>query len=82
MKHNVICKCPYKVCQECPKYNYDRDGSHTHCWDQVDNEDSDIEPQDMPACGQPLEKHKQCCLCDMPAPDKIEVWEEEFNERT
>lgn len=30
-------------------------GSHTHCWNQGKSL----------ACGIPLEKHKQCCLCDM-----------------
>lgn len=44
--------------------DYERNHSHYHCWDQVNNEDSDIEPQDTPACGQKLEDHKQCCLCD------------------
>lgn len=29
--------------------------SHSHCWDQGGN----------PACGIPLEKHTQCCLCDL-----------------
>lgn len=43
---------------------YERNHSHYHCWEQVDNEDSDKEPQDTPACGQPLKNHKQCCLCD------------------
>ena len=28
--------------------------SHTHCWDNPDN-----------PCGIPLEKHTQCCLCDL-----------------
>jgi hypothetical protein len=28
--------------------------SHTHCWNQ-----------ESPACGIPLEKHTQCCLCDL-----------------
>lgn len=38
--------------------NYDRNGSHTHCWNQGNS----------PACGQKIENHKQCCLCDTPAP--------------
>ncbi len=29
--------------------------SHTHCWDQ----------EQPPACGISLEKHTQCCLCDL-----------------
>jgi len=41
--------------------------SHVHCWNQG-----------TPACGQPLEKHKQCCLCDMPYEPKIEGWRENF----
>jgi len=37
------------------KLNYERNHSHTHCWEQ-----------DHPsACGIPLEKHTQCCLCEM-----------------
>lgn len=32
---------------------YERNYSHTHCWNQK-----------TPACGQPLQNHKQCCLCD------------------
>lgn len=36
--------------------NYERDHSHTHCWKQGKS----------PACGQSLESHKQCCLCDTP----------------
>lgn len=43
-----------------PKKTYNRDYSHTHCWNQGKS----------PACGQPLENHKQCCLCDMPMPKK------------
>lgn len=58
------CGCHFTLAPQ--EYNYDRDGSHYHCWDQVNNEDSDIEPEDTPACGQPLEKHKQCCLCNVP----------------
>lgn len=65
--------------------NYERDYSHYHCWQQVENEDSDIEPQKTPACGQPLEKHTQCCLCDTPAPkseeEKIIKGAEDFANR-
>lgn len=43
------------------KVNYERDYSHVHCWNQ-----------ESPACGQPLEKHKQCCLCDLPSPEIVE----------
>lgn len=32
--------------------------SHSHCWDQ----------KQPPACGIPLKKHTQCCLCDLPLP--------------
>jgi uncharacterized membrane protein len=35
--------------------NYERDYSHSHCWNQSKN----------PTCGQSLESHKQCCLCDL-----------------
>jgi hypothetical protein len=44
--------------------NYERDFSHTHCWNQSGSS----------ACGIPLEKHTQCCLCDTPysqTPDEI-----------
>ena len=36
------------------------DYSHTHCWNQK-----------TPACGIPLEKHTQCCLCDVKVEEKI-----------
>lgn len=35
-------------------FDYNRVG-HSHCWDQ----------KQPSACGIPLEKHTQCCLCDM-----------------
>lgn len=44
------------------KKNYERDFSHSHCWAQGR----------PPACGQPLEKHTQCCLCDTPVPANSE----------
>lgn len=50
--------------------DYERNESHYHCWNQVDNEDNDIEPLETPACGQKLEDHKQCCLCDTPYPQE------------
>lgn len=54
--------------------NYERDYSHSHCWDNKDN-----------PCGIPLEKHTQCCLCDMKSPhpqeDLGEDWEKEFDDR-
>ncbi len=34
--------------------------SHYHCWQQTG--------ENKPACGQPLDKHTQCCLCDLPTP--------------
>ena len=42
--------------------------SHYHCWHQNQH----------PACGIPLENHKQCCLCDTPStPNQTkEGWEE------
>lgn len=42
------------------KMNYEQDYSHTHCWKQ----------EGTPACGIPLEKHVQCCLCDTKKPEK------------
>ncbi len=33
--------------------------SHTHCWNN----------KNLP-CGKPLEKHSQCCLCDMKIPNE------------
>lgn len=50
--------------------NYERDYSHSHCWDNSQN-----------PCGIPLEKHTQCCLCDMKVPnpqDDLENLEKEF----
>lgn len=38
-------------------YNYDHH-SHLHCWAQ----------KQPSACGIPLEKHTQCCLCDITPP--------------
>src|SRR5665213_3088377 len=38
--------------------NYEQDYSHSHCWDQ-----------EVPACGIPKEKHKQCCLCPKWSPE-------------
>lgn len=49
------------------------DHSHTHCWNQK-----------TPACGQTLEAHKQCCLCDAPYEENLkskphlESWAGEF----
>lgn len=34
--------------------------SHSHCWNQ----------NGKPACGIPLGKHTQCCLCDLLTPTK------------
>lgn len=50
------------------KYNYERDGSHLHCWLQ----------KQPSACGQPLEGHKQCCLC----PEKLPIEKEEENHKS
>jgi len=61
-KHNKLCSAcesddPITSCTpSCGKY-YKEDYnhiSHTHCWDN----------KDLP-CGIPLEKHTQCCLCDL-----------------
>lgn len=49
------------------KDNYERDHSHTHCWNQT-----------SPACGQPLEKHTQCCLCSA-VPEKTENIQSDLN---
>lgn len=43
---------------EATEKTYARDYSHSHCWDQ----------KQPSACGIPLEKHTQCCLCDTPLP--------------
>lgn len=45
--------------------------SHSHCWDQ----------KQPSACGIPLEKHKQCCLCDLLMPRPSAGWSERFDER-
>ena len=47
-------------------YNY---LSHTHCWAQYKKHGSS-------ACGIPLEKHTQCCLCDLPVPGEKSVTEQ------
>lgn len=36
--------------------DYERNYSHDHCWKQIGH----------PDCNQPMEAHKQCCLCDTP----------------
>jgi len=49
--------CCYPGCPcHTPVSNYER-VSHTHCWDN----------QPSP-CGIPLDKHTQCCLCDLKVP--------------
>lgn len=51
----IICSLPVDAPQDTsPKKDYERH-SHYHCWDQ----------DQPPACGIPLEKHEQCCLCDL-----------------
>jgi len=47
--------------------NYEQDYSHTHCWLN----------KDLP-CGIPLEKHIQCCLCDMKVPTQEPMEVEEI----
>lgn len=51
--------------------DYERNYSHYHCWHQ----------EQPPACGIPLENHKQCCLCDKEyTPQKKDTsWEERFD---
>lgn len=59
------CNAPIK--EYCPSLThfipepktYARDFSHSHCWNQGGS----------PACGQSLESHKQCCLCDTVFPE-------------
>lgn len=46
-----------------PPNNYERNGSHIHCWNQGKS----------PACGIPLEKHTQCCLCEIRSPTPCPV---------
>lgn len=48
--------------------NYERI-SHFHCWKQ----------KQPSACGIPLEKHEQCCLCDLKVPTTPD-WESRFDE--
>lgn len=50
--------------------DYERNHSHYHCWHQ----------DQPPACGIPLEKHTQCCLCDTPFQEEKTTteWEKEF----
>ena len=40
--------------------NYERNYSHTHCWN---NEQKNL--GGVPPCGIKVEKHTQCCLCDL-----------------
>jgi len=51
--------------------------SHTHCWNNGGNDG-------IPPCGIPMEKHEQCCLCDLKMPNKthtdVEGIVEEFTE--
>jgi hypothetical protein len=56
-----------KMLGEKAHIDYERNYSHYHCWDQ----------SKPPACGQKLEDHKQCCLCDTPTPT-TDSWEEEL----
>lgn len=53
---------------------YERNHSHYHCWEQYKYE---FGTELNPACGQPIENHKQCCLCDTkfeaPAPTHYKV---------
>ena len=51
--------------EEDTKLNYERDYSHTHCWN---NEQRNL--GGIPPCGQKLEDHKQCCLCDLKYPQQ------------
>ncbi len=46
------------VLNKYPREDYDRNFSHFHCWQQGKS----------PACGQLLENHVQCCLCDTKKP--------------
>ncbi len=42
-----------------PDKNYERDHSHYHCWQNA--------PKPSP-CGQKIEDHVQCCLCELKPP--------------
>lgn len=46
---------------------------HFHCWQQ-------FQDHGFAACGIPLEKHTQCCLCDM-KPPPTESWAESKDEK-
>ena len=50
--------------------DYERNHSHYHCWNQ----------DQPPACGQKLENHKQCCLCDTPTPSLEKECEHKMRE--
>lgn len=53
-KADLCKKCAEKCIEQSKDINYEQDHSHIHCWNQGTST----------ACGQPLEKHTQCCLCD------------------
>lgn len=57
-KVGFICISCGKPCSTEQPKTYARDYSHIHCFDQ----------KGQPPCGIPLEKHTQCCLCDVKYP--------------
>ncbi len=64
----IICanpECPYESKENMNK-TYEQDYSHSHCWNQ-----------ETPACGQPIEKHTQCCLCSMKSPAELNLASQE-----
>src|SRR3990167_2712769 len=71
VKPEVTPSCPFCHKGVDKEYNYERDGSHSHCLNQ----------KQPPACGQKLKNHKQCCLCDLPAPQNESEWEKEFDKQ-
>lgn len=54
---NRFCSNSKCECHTTPTVNYEHI-SHTHCWSQ----------KQPSACGIPLDKHTQCCLCDLKPP--------------
>lgn len=57
----ITAECPPHCKLEEHKKSYERDYSHSHCWDQVQMREG---IGGTPTCGQQLADHKQCCLCD------------------
>jgi hypothetical protein len=58
-------KCLQEILGKNAVIDREKGQSHYHCWHQT-----------PPACGIPLEKHTQCCLCDTVAPQEVGDWKE------